>query len=330
MEVLNPRSDPVATAQCVVRQERALCSVWWYGRPTAVLVVGLAATLYGFGAVRGLERQYPAAGIAGERESGGKAHAVLLGGCALTLFSAFCSVFRVGRVPGRPHPPSRAGRGLPDLEETLRASNDTLSQILDGTSIPLFVIDRAHVVTRWNQACRNLTGVPARDMVGTRRAWTAFYPTERPVMAELVVDQRPKADIVALYGSQCRESPALPGAYEFEAPFSNLGENGKWLFFTAAPLRDADGRVVGAIETFQDITDRKRAEEELQRRIEEVSEAKRRLEVMVASMTDREKRMVDLKTEVNDLLQALGRELRYAVPQQVAQLRAPSRLSAVE
>ena len=216
-----------------------------------------------------------------------------------------------------------------ELEETLRAGDDTLSQILDGTSIPLFVIDCEHVVTRWNPACQNLTGVPARDMVGTRRVWSAFYPAERQVMAELVVDQRPKEDIVACYGSQCRESSALPGAYEFEAPFPNLGDNGKWLFFTAAPLRDADGSVVGAIETFQDITDRKRAEAELQRRIEELSEAKRRLEVLVSSMTDREKRMVDLKTEVNDLLQALGRDLRYAVPQQVAQLGAQSGRSAV-
>ena len=33
-----------------------------------------------------------------------------------------------------------------------------------------------------------------------------------------------------------------------------LGEGGRWLFFTAAPLRGGDGEIIGAIETLQDIT----------------------------------------------------------------------------
>jgi PAS domain S-box-containing protein len=451
MEPPNSRSGSAATAEHVRRAERVPRGRGAYAGPTAILAVSLALTLYGFRATQKSELLRGVGGVTRQTESGGKAQAVLLGGCALTLLSAFCWGFRVGRAPRRQRTLGQPARGLLELEEALRVSEDTLSQILHGTSIPLFVIDRRHVVTHWNQACQNLTGVSAREMIGTRKAWTAFYAAERPVLAELVVDQRPQEDIVTLYGSACRESPALPGAYEFEAAFSNLGDNGKWLFFTAAPVRDGAGSIVGAIETFQDITERERAEtalreseerlhailelvpagiivldadshvilqvnpaalrmfgapeqqilgrechryicpaekgrcpvtdlgasvdnsertllsaqkgtvpvlktvthlllngrrclletfvdiaerkgteEELQRRIEEVSEAKRRLEVMVASMTDREKRMVDLKTEVNDLLQALGRELRYAVPQQVAQLGAQSRRSAVE
>jgi PAS domain S-box-containing protein len=42
-----------------------------------------------------------------------------------------------------------------------------------------------------------------------------------------------------------------------------LGKHGKWLFCTAAPLRDADGRVIGAIEILQDMTTRWLAELEL-------------------------------------------------------------------
>ena len=42
-----------------------------------------------------------------------------------------------------------------------------------------------------------------------------------------------------------------------------FGESGRWLYFTAAPLRDPSGQIVGAIETLQDVTERKNAEEGL-------------------------------------------------------------------
>ena len=51
------------------------------------------------------------------------------------------------------------------------------------------------------------------------------------------------------------------GGYEAENFFPALGKKGKWLFFTAAPLKNEDGEVTGAIETLQDITERKKAEE---------------------------------------------------------------------
>ena len=207
-------------------------------------------------------------------------------------------------------------------------SEQPLSQVLDSMSIPMFVIDRQHTVTHWNKACENLTGVMARDVVGTRRAWAAFYPQERPVMAELVVDQRSRHEVAALYGAVSRESATMPGAYEFEAFFPHFGDGGKWLFCTAVLLRDNASESIGALETFQDVTERKRMEGELHRRVEELSEAKRRMEVLVSNTTDREKRMVDLKREVNDLLQALGHGPKYQVPQKVIELQTAARASA--
>jgi PAS domain-containing protein len=43
--------------------------------------------------------------------------------------------------------------------------------------------------------------------------------------------------------------------------FPDLGSGGKWLFFTAAPLMDDEKKITGAIETLQDVTERRRAEE---------------------------------------------------------------------
>jgi PAS domain S-box-containing protein len=146
-------------------------------------------------------------------------------------------------------------------EKALRASEKRLSQILDRSSIPTFVIDKSHVITHYNRAMENLTGISANEIIGTRKQWMAFYAKERPILADLVVDNASGEEIARLYGTKCQKSEVIEGAYEAENFFPDLGESGRWVFFTAAPLRDAEGRVTGAIETLQDIGQRKQAEE---------------------------------------------------------------------
>ncbi|MBW2107433.1 MAG: SpoIIE family protein phosphatase [Deltaproteobacteria bacterium] len=153
----------------------------------------------------------------------------------------------------------------------LRTRSEILSQIIEGSPIATFVIDDQHRVTHWNKACESLTGVAAGDVVGTRQQWLAFYSTQRPVMADLVVDGVVEDKRAAYYGATCRSSSVISGAYEAEGFFPDLGPEGKWLFFTAAPLKNGDGKICGAIETLQDISEEKRA---VQQRLE--SEAKYR------------------------------------------------------
>jgi signal transduction histidine kinase len=87
-----------------------------------------------------------------------------------------------------------------------------------------------------------------------------FYGVERPVMADLIVDGSMVEIISDLYQNRYRRSLVVPDAYEAEGFFSNLGTSGRWLFFTAAPLKNAAGQLIGAIETLQDITERRCAE----------------------------------------------------------------------
>lgn len=143
-----------------------------------------------------------------------------------------------------------------DVEE----SRDRLNQIVEGSAIPLFVIDRDHRVTHWNQACEQLTGVSAESMVGTNRHWTAYRKEERHLLADLVVDGTIEQRMDELYPGLYRKSAIVEGAYEVAEFFENLNGADRWLLFTAAPLRDAEGRPVGAIETLQDITQTKQIE----------------------------------------------------------------------
>jgi PAS domain S-box-containing protein len=150
-------------------------------------------------------------------------------------------------------------------EEALQESEKILSQIVQGSSIPTIVIDNKHVVTHCNRAFENLTGVPAEKIIGTQKQWLTFYSEKRPIMADFIVENAPEEEIAIYYEGKYRKSAVIEGAYEAEDFFPNLGEEGKYIFFTTAPLKDAEGTIIGAIETLQDITERKQAEEELRR-----------------------------------------------------------------
>ena len=153
----------------------------------------------------------------------------------------------------------------------LAASERALSQIVQGSTIPTFVIDKAHKVIHWNKALEGLTDTPAEEMIGTNHQAVPFWEKERPTMADVILDQMDEAGIQELYGGKSRRSPLIEGAYEAEAFFTNLGENGKWCWFTAAPIRDTDGTIVGAIETVWDKTEDKKAEVERERYTRELT-----------------------------------------------------------
>jgi PAS domain S-box-containing protein len=85
---------------------------------------------------------------------------------------------------------------------------------------------------------------------------------------------------------------------------------------------DAKERVVQTV--VRDITQRKRAEKELQQRMREVSEANSRLEVLVSNTTERELCMVQLKREINGLLETQGSAPKYEAPAKADELVAES------
>lgn len=138
-----------------------------------------------------------------------------------------------------------------------------LAHVIDGNPVPTFVINEQHVVTHWNRACELVTGFKAADVIGTSQQWKAFYDGPRPTMADLIVSGALESDIQRLYTKKGRRSSMVPGAFEAEDFFTKFGESGRWLLFTAASLRDHRGRVVGAIETLIDVTERRMAEEAL-------------------------------------------------------------------
>jgi PAS domain S-box-containing protein len=141
-------------------------------------------------------------------------------------------------------------------EIELQDKKNELFQIVNGSPIPMFVINKDHEIIYWNRACEKTTGIKANEIIGTRNAWMAFYKEKRYVLADFIVDDSLKS-IDKLYGDKKLSPSFVEGGYQAEDFFPALN---KWVFFTAAPIRDHNNEIIGAIETLQDTSISKQAE----------------------------------------------------------------------
>ncbi|HEY77525.1 MAG TPA: PAS domain S-box protein [Dehalococcoidia bacterium] len=149
-----------------------------------------------------------------------------------------------------------------DVTEEKRAE-EMLSNIIDGSPIATFVIDRQHRVTHWNTAIESLSGVGSQEVLGTDRHWQAFYKEKRPTMADLIVEGASADKIEEHYQGKYQKSRLIDGAYEAKDFFASLGKDGKWLRFTASPIESERGELIAAIETLQDITEEKQLQDNM-------------------------------------------------------------------
>ena len=164
------------------------------------------------------------------------------------------------------------GRDITEQKETERAllkSKTELHAVLYGSPIPKFVIDNNHRIIYWNKALEQYSGIREEEIVGTDQQWRAFYPSKRPCIADLIVNGD-TGKISHLYKGEYHKSKFFDDAYKATDFFPKLGKNGAWMHFTAAPIRDEKGNIIGAVETLEDITDLKRAEDELRKEHEEL------------------------------------------------------------
>lgn len=152
---------------------------------------------------------------------------------------------------------------LSQVSAQLKYLRQVTTQLNEGNPVPSLIIGADHKVMYWNRACAEITGVAASEMVGTNQQWRAFYPAERPIMADLVLSGALEENFDTLYSGKFKRSPLIKDAFEAEDFFPHFGETGRWLYFTAAPIFDANGQRIGAVETLQDVTARHLAEQAL-------------------------------------------------------------------
>ena len=207
------------------------------------------------------------------------------------------------------------------LADALRLSADVkvvkeidveFTHFLDCCPVPMFVLDINHTLTHWNKACERLLGFSAEGMVGTDQQWKPFYDSKRPVLADLILEQKVEAEGFIHYSDKIKPSFFAKGAYEVDDYIKKLGDHGLWLHATASVLRDSRGDIVGAIETLEDITERKEAENSLrtahadlellvQKRTMQLAEANARLEMDIAVRETVESELIRRNNDLTEL-----------------------------
>ncbi|TWJ19458.1 PAS domain S-box protein [Geobacter argillaceus] len=141
----------------------------------------------------------------------------------------------------------------------LQTQKNFAEKLISNATAPIFVLDSLHRIVFWNKACEKLTGFMAEAMIGTERQWEPFYSQRRPTLADVIISHD-QEKLPELYDKSSPSTLAKEGL-QSEGWYSGLGGKDRYIFFEAAPIRNADDALVAVIETLQDITERKIAED---------------------------------------------------------------------
>ena len=146
----------------------------------------------------------------------------------------------------------RAEASIHDLEQ--REAN-----IINFLPDPTLVIDTNGIVIAWNRAMEEMTGVSEAEMLGKGDYEYAipFYGRRQPILIDLIFAS--DEEISRNYAHITHKKDILIA----ETILSRLRGKPVTLMAIASPLYDRQGKIVGAIESIRDITERKQAEDAL-------------------------------------------------------------------
>lgn len=161
------------------------------------------------------------------------------------------------------------------LNSKLEKSGAETSNIIAFYPDPTLVIDCDGKVIAWNHAIELMTGIKAKDMIGKGDMEYAvpFYGRSTPMLIDLL--GRPVAEVMQKYPEVSYSGNKLESVI---TQAKIWGNDTPVLHATASKLYDRDGNLVGAIESFRDITDQKKMEVELNKKLKEVESQRDELE----------------------------------------------------
>jgi len=148
------------------------------------------------------------------------------------------------------------------INDELLESKQRMADIINFLPDATFAVNTDNKVIAWNRTIEEMTGIPSENVIGTRDYSYArsLYGEDKALLVDLILNKN--KDIEKQYPFLNRIGDKYIS--ETYAPSLYNGK-GAHLWLVASPLYDARGNVIGAIEAIRDITQRKTAEEEMQR-----------------------------------------------------------------
>jgi len=144
-------------------------------------------------------------------------------------------------------------------EERLYASQELYTNVVESMSDGVLVLDKEFQFLSWNRAMEELTGTPREEVLPKGVApWEIF-----PHLSKLGVEHMMRR--------------AMAGELQRATNLSHELENGicRVTNETYRPLRGAEGEIRGVVGVVRDVTDRRVAEEALQRSEEQLRQAQK-------------------------------------------------------
>ncbi|MBU0484200.1 MAG: PAS domain-containing protein [Proteobacteria bacterium] len=138
-------------------------------------------------------------------------------------------------------------------------TDEIFQNLLNSSAVATFIINPEHLVIYWNKSCEILTGLKSSEIIGTDNHWQPFYKHKRPCLADIVISGNYNL-ISKLYDRHSR-SVLIPNGLHAEGWYQQLGGRRRHIIFDAAPIYNHAGELIAAIETLQDTTAKKSAEE---------------------------------------------------------------------
>ncbi len=182
-------------------------------------------------------------------------------------------------------------------ESALKESERLLTGIIDFLPDATLVIDKEGRVISWNQSMEKMTGVKAEQilMKGDYEYALPFYGERRPILIDAVHGLH--QNLEKKYNAIKRHED---GTLAAEIYIPNLRGNETYLLGSASALYDSDGNYWGAIESIRDITERKHAEEDLQRAKDKAESATLAKSEFLANMSH------EIRTPMNAVIGMTG------------------------
>ena len=226
-----------------------IASAWFGGRGPGLLATGLAAI--------SADYFFMSPFYAFAIDSVG--HAVRLGVFVLegTLISLLVGALQTAR--------KQAETGVLETkrsEQALRESEERFQLLVEGVEdYAIFMLDPQGHVTTWNEGVKRNKGYEAEEIIG--KHFSIFYT---------------EADVERGHPEEELRIAATEGRYEEEGWRVRKDGSRFWASVLITAVRDKEGRLQGFSKVVRDITERKRYEEELAARVEDLQRSNAELE----------------------------------------------------